>query len=142
MILLAATVALAACDSPVRDGLTFPSAPNSTVPLGTDFTLAPGESVVVNQDALQLTFVRVTGDSRCPVNALIQCVWAGSAVIALRVVSNAGTRELPLETQAGRDTVTIDSFLVRLVAVTPEPLTTDPIPPASYRTTMRITRRN
>lgn len=139
---LGALMALAACDSPVRDALTFPNAPNSTVPLGTDFTLAPGESVVVNQDALQLTFVRVTGDSRCPVNALIQCVWAGSAVIALRAVTNAGTRELPLETQATHDTVTVDGFLVRLVAVTPEPLTTDPIPPATYRATMRITRKN
>ena len=140
-ILLSAMLA-AACSSPARDVLTLPSAPNSTVPLGTDFTLAPGESVAVNQESLQLTFVRLTGDSRCPTNALIQCVWAGSAVIAVRANLNGGTRDFPLETYATRDTATVDGFLVRLVGVTPVPLTTDSIPPASYRATMRITRKN
>lgn len=140
VILLAATMTIAACNSPARDVLTLPSAPNSTVPLGTDFTLAPGESAAVNGESLQLTFVKVTGDSRCPAN--VQCVWAGSAVIAVRTASSVGTRELPLETLLARDTATVDGFLVRLVSVTPAPLTTDPIPPASYRATLRITRKN
>jgi len=140
VILLTAMLAIAACNSPARDVLTLPSAPNSTVPLGTDFTLAPGESAAVNGESLQLTFVKLTGDSRCPAN--VQCVWAGSAVIAVHTTSSVGTRDLPLETLVARDTATVDGFLVRLVSVTPAPLTTDPIPPASYRATMRITRKN
>src|SRR5262245_42620769 len=93
-------LAIAACNSPARDVLTLPSAPNSTVPLGTDFTLAPGESAAIDGQSMQLMFVKLTGDSRCPTNALIQCVWAGSAVIAVRTTSNGSTRDLPLETQA------------------------------------------
>ena len=142
VILLTATMTIAACNSPARDVLTLPSAPNSTVPLGTDFTLAPGESAAIDGQSMQLMFVKLNGDSRCPTNALIQCVWGGSAVIAVRTSSNAGTRDLPLETLVTRDTATVDGFLVRLVSVTPEPLTTDPIPPSSYRATMRITRKN
>ena len=142
VILLTAVLSIAACNSPARDVLTLPSAPNSTVPLGTDFTLAPGESAAIDGQSMQLTFVKLTGDSRCPTNALIQCVWAGSAVIAVRTTSSAATRDLPLETLVARDTATVDGFLVRLVSVTPAPLTTDPVPPASYRATMRITRKN
>ena len=142
VILLTAMLTAAACNSPARDVLTLPSAPNSTVPLGTDFTLAPGEFVAVNQESLQLTFVRLTGDSRCPTNALIQCVWAGSAIITARATTPGGTRDLNLETQANKDTATIDRLVVRLVSVAPARLTTDSIPPASYRATLRITRKN
>ena len=138
---LAVWLAIPACGSPARDVLTFPSAPASTVPLGTDFTLAPGESVVVNSGALTLTFVGVTNESRCPTNALIQCVWAGSARTALRASSSAGTRELALETLATKDTVTVEQFVVTLVAVTPAPVTTDPIPAAAYRGVFRLSRK-
>src|SRR6188472_4161830 len=79
MGLLAVTLSVAACNSPARDVLTIPSAQNSTVPLGTDFTLAPGDSAGIHGESRQLTFVKLTGDSRCPTN--VQCVWAGSAVI-------------------------------------------------------------
>ncbi len=139
--LLATLLAMSACGSSARDVLTLPTAPSSTVPMGTDFTLAPGESVIVNSGAVTLRFVGITSESRCPTNALILCVWAGSARIAIRATSSAGSRELPLETQVTKDTATVDQFVVRLVAVTPAPITTDPIPPASYRATFRLSRK-
>ncbi|MEQ1691824.1 MAG: hypothetical protein ABMA00_11085 [Gemmatimonas sp.] len=138
---LAVLLAVSACNSPARDVLNIPTAPASTVPMGTDFTLAPGESVVVNSDDLTLTFVGVTSESRCPTNALIQCIWAGSARISLRATSAAGTRDVGLETMATKDVETIDRFVVRLVAVTPAPITTDPIPAASYRATLRMSTK-
>ena len=139
---LVVLLAASACTSPARDLLTLPTAPASTVPMGTDFTLAPGESVLVNSGALTLTFVGVTSESRCPTSALIQCVWAGSARIALRATSSAGSRDISLETVANKDTDTIDHFVVQLVGVTPAPLTSDPIPAAAYRATLRVVRKN
>ncbi|MBL0171533.1 MAG: hypothetical protein IPP90_12515 [Gemmatimonadaceae bacterium] len=138
----AVLLAASACNSPARDVLTLPTAPASTVPLGTDFTLAPGESVVVNTGALTLTFVGVTSESRCPTNALIQCIWGGSVRIALRATSSAGSRDIPLETLTNKDTGTIDHFVVQLVAVTPAPVTLDPIPAGAYRATLRIVRKD
>jgi hypothetical protein len=135
-------VALSACGSPARDVLTLPTAPTSTVPMGTDFTLAPGESVVVNSGDLTLTFVTLTSDSRCPTNALIQCAWAGSAIIKILAQSASATREFPLETVNSRDTETVDRYVVYLVSVTPAPLTLDPIPRESYRATLRMVRKN
>ena len=135
-------LAVTACNSPARDVLTLPTAPTSTVPMGTDFTLAPGESVVVNSGEMTLTFVGLTSESRCPINALISCVWEGSATINVRARTESRTREFPLETVRTRDTETVDRYVVQLVAVTPAPLTLDPIPPASYRATLRMVRKN
>ncbi len=61
------------CGSRGGDEPDIPTAPTATVPLGADVTLAPGDSVVIGQASLTMTFVGVTGDSRCPTN--VQCVW-------------------------------------------------------------------
>ena len=135
-------VALGACGSPTRDVLTLPNAPTSTVALGTDFTLAPGESVLVDGAGTALTFVGVTGDSRCPSSELLQCVWAGSVQLAMRATTAAGVRVLPLETVAHRDTASVGEHLVTLRSVAPARLMFDSIPPASYRATLQITRKN
>ena len=107
--------------------------------MGTDVVLAPGEYVVVNPGGLRLMFTGVTSESRCPVNVLIQCIQAGSARIALRITSGVGTRDVAMETTTRSDTTTVERYVVRLVGVTPVPTTTDPIPAASYRTTLRVT---
>jgi hypothetical protein len=138
--LLTASI-LSACAGSARDVLTIPTAPDATVPLGVDFTLAPGESVIVNGSATTVTFVQVTGDSRCPNGPLIQCVWAGSAVLALRVQHGSASESAALETVPQRDVLTMDSYALRLVAVTPERTTLEPIPSGNYRATFRVTRR-
>mgnify|MGYP000346385682 CR=1 FL=1 len=132
---------LAACSGAERGTVAPLSAPTVTANLGTEVTLAPGESVLISSSGLQLTFNGVTTDSRCPTNALIQCIWAGSAQIALRVASSSGQRDLHIETAVPRDTVTVDRYLVRLVRVAPAPVTTERIPAASYRATLRIDRK-
>lgn len=122
--------------------LTLPNAPTSTVALGTDFTLAPGESVLVDGAGTVLTFLGVPGDSRCPTNALIQCVWAGSARVVLRAAGPSGVREVALESGLPTDTVSIGQTLVRLRLVTPARLTLDSIPAGSYRATLLVTRKD
>ena len=138
--LFAASV-LSACASANDPSLTLPASPNVAVQMGGDFTLAPGESVIANPGALTFAFTGVTDDSRCPTNALIQCVWAGSARVSLRVTGRNGSRDVTIETMPLRDTVTVDRFLVRLVTVAPAKLTTAPIPAASYRATLRVTTK-
>lgn len=140
-LVLVATLLASSCGSPGRDVLTLPTAPTSTVPIGSDFTLAPGESVVVNSGALTLTFVRVTNESRCPTQALIQCVWAGSAVIGMRSVAGSTTGDMTLETVANKNEKLIGNYLVQLVDVTPAPRTLDSIPAATYRAVLRVSRK-
>jgi len=58
---------------------------------GTPVALAAGESVTL-PDASTLTYVGVRSDSRCPPN--VQCIQAGSAVVAFR----HGSHDFTLET--------------------------------------------
>ncbi len=111
------------------------------VAAGQDITLAPGEAVVVAPGALSLTFVSVANESRCPVNATIQCVWGGTAAVALLATSPEGKRTLTIETQPGKDTIPIDRYQVQLVKLDPMPTTLDPIPQARYRATIRLRAR-
>lgn len=133
-------LAAASCGAPTRDGSDLPAAPNTTVPVGADFVLATGESAAADGGRLTVAFSGITSESRCPVNALIQCVWGGLARAGLRVTADAATRDVSLETLAPRDTATVGAYLLRLVEVNPVPTTTDPIAPSSYRVTLRVTR--
>ena len=59
-----------------------------TVPLNRDFTLAPGELIVIDETSIGIRFVRVTGDSRCPADAV--CVLGGDAIVRIEVHPNHG----------------------------------------------------
>ena len=50
-------------------------------PLNTPFTLEIGQSAVLTEPAVTITFTTVPHDSRCPVDAV--CIWEGDAVVAL-----------------------------------------------------------
>src|SRR5262245_30796253 len=56
-----------------------------TSPLDAEFTLAPGEGRRIEGESVAVTFVGVSGDSRCPADAI--CVWGGSATVKITVAS-------------------------------------------------------
>ena len=62
---MAACLAMAACGNKVGHGL------DERVPLGREFTLAPGQTAVVDDD-LRLTVKSVADDSRCPVDVHVR----------------------------------------------------------------------
>ena len=62
-----------------------------TVLLNEQFTLAPRETASIRDTSLRLEFMRVSGDSRCPGDAI--CVWAGDAIVHVREIGRASCRE-------------------------------------------------
>ena len=69
-------------------------APPQPIALGTPFVLQLGASAkLVNWS---LTFVRVVSDSRCPPK--VNCVWAGDAIVELRVTRDRVSRTIVLHT--------------------------------------------
>lgn len=127
LCLLAAT----ACDE------NAPTGP--TVPINQQFTLAPGDTAVIEDTGLRVQFVRVVSDSRCPGDAI--CVWAGDATVEVRVF-DAGTREYALHTgDSSRTTVTHGDVRITLRGVQPYPFASlPPIKPADYRVTLEAAR--
>ena len=71
--LLVCLLAATACDE-------SPTGP--TVTLDQQFTLAPGETASIDGRGARLRFEGVTGDSRCPVDAI--CIQGGDAVVKVQ----------------------------------------------------------
>jgi hypothetical protein len=107
------------------------------VPLDTGFTLSPGESRAIEGTTLTIRFNGVTGDSRCPADAV--CIQGGSAEVRITAASDASTRDLVLMTGDMRP-VQHGPFTIALVQLAPYPFSSRTIPPEDYRATLRVTR--
>ncbi|HEV8333467.1 MAG TPA: hypothetical protein VGQ22_18730 [Steroidobacteraceae bacterium] len=117
-------VALAACG---RGG--------AAATLDAPIQLAPGESAVFDAEHLQVKFVGIDSDSRCPSD--VACVWAGEVLVRLTLRKDGRTKELGIkETQ----TLPVNGYSVTVLQVLPARKSSQPIPPADYRVTLKLTR--
>ena len=125
--LLAAT----ACDESSSTG--------PTVSVDARFTLAPGETASVQGRGVKLRFESVTGDSRCPGDAV--CITGGDAVVKVTATGDGNSLSLELHTgDSSRASVTYGSVKVTLVELTPYPFSSLPaIKPGDYRATLIVT---
>jgi len=109
-----------------------------SVPLNTDFELAPGSSAFIEAAAVAIRFNRVIGDSRCPGDAI--CVQGGDAIVHLTVTSTRGSRDHELHT-GSMAPVTHDDLTISLVQLAPYPFgSRGPIQPHEYRATLTVAR--
>ena len=88
-----------------------------TGPFNKEVTLAQGKSASV-VDGVSVRFVAVSGDSRCPADAL--CIQGGDAVVKLQVTSANDTREVELHT-GNMQPVTSGNLTVELLQLMPYP---------------------
>ena len=127
LCLLAAT----ACDE-------SPTGP--TVSLDARFTLAPGDTASVQGRGIRLRFEGVTGDSRCPADAI--CIQGGDAVVKVVASGDGGSLTLDLHTgDSSRASVTYGSVKVTLVELQPYPFSSRTIAPGDYRATLVVSVR-
>ena len=120
---------LAGCKNPI----------GATVPLNEEFTLAPKSVAVAGDDGLRVEFLRVTGDSRCPADAV--CIQGGDAVVHVRAKDARGSADLELHTgDASKAAATYQSYTVTLVDLRPFPFSGRTIPQDDYRATLKVTR--
>lgn len=109
-----------------------------TVPLNERFTLAPGQSATIEGVGLTLEFRGVTGDSRCPGDAV--CIQGGDAIVHVRVRDSAQT-DYELHTgDSSRAAVSHRQARIALVELQPYPFSSRPIAPGDYRATLSVTR--
>ena len=115
------------------------SAAGPTVALNQRFTLAPGEVAAVSNTDLRFQFVRVTGDSRCPADAI--CIQGGDALVQIRASDGSSSTLLGLHTgdssQAAAD---FGGARIALVELQPYPFSSRTIEQEEYRATLTVTR--
>ncbi|MDH5234550.1 MAG: hypothetical protein OEW77_06280 [Gemmatimonadota bacterium] len=123
--------ALAGCGGPTQV--------MGSVRFGEPFELKVGQSVVLGERQETLRFLAVLEDSRCPTDALIQCVWAGRVRLRVAVAPLSGD-ELPLELHLGDEPSSAVFGDLRLELLDVKPAARlDLIPTGEYRATFRIT---
>lgn len=127
LVPLLLTVALAACRS------AGAPAPHEAA-LNQDIRLAPGERALFGPQKLDVEFVRVVEDSRCPTD--VTCVWAGEVKVQLSTRIDAGAA-VQHEITAGQY-ATVGELRLIVVQVQPERISTHKISPEEYRVTLKV----
>jgi hypothetical protein len=110
------------------------------VPLGREFTLAVGQSVLVGTTGLRVSVAGVASDSRCPTS--VQCVWEGDATVTVAVIDAAtgpGSYALHTSDRFPREAMH-QSYKVTLVRLAPVPSSATPLAPSDYRVTLLVAR--
>ena len=94
---------------------------------GATVTLGFEESAMFD-DRLELQFVGVLEDTRCPSD--VDCVWAGEVKVRLAIRIDAG-KATSQDVIAGQS-VSADSYRITVIEVGPEPVSDRKIAPADY----------
>jgi hypothetical protein len=113
-----------------------PAAPSG--PVDEQVTLAPGQSAAVPNTTFQLRFVGVSGDSRCPADAL--CIQGGDAIVQIDVLPAAGSSTRYELHTGNNQPARHGSYVISLVELSPYPFSSRPISPGDYRATLRVRR--
>jgi hypothetical protein len=102
------------------------------------FSLSVGAWARVGDSSLLVGFDAVGSDSRCPRGA--QCVWAGDATVLAWLRAGAGPKvEMQLHTGAGlQQAAQALGHELRLLQLTPEPVSGSPISPGGYRAQLTL----
>jgi hypothetical protein len=114
------------------------ASPIAPAPLSREITLAPGQTATVGGAAIAVRFEGVSGDSRCPADAL--CILGGDAAVRIQVVPATGTAQAYTLHTGDMRPVTHGDLTIALVQLAPYPFSATPIDPADYRATLRVTR--
>jgi len=125
------------CASPTAPDLERLAARHSD--LGEPFQLRVGEQAVIEGVDLDVRFLDLENESRCPSNALILCIWEGDAAIVVETSSN-GTNVLQhvLHTNLEPKSVTLGSVRLTLQRLDPYPQDVTPIPLDQYLATFVV----
>lgn len=110
--------------------------------LGREFKLRAQHQVMLHGESLQIKFVAVKEDSRCPAD--VQCVWAGNAAVQVEVgIRGRGKRSLVLNTN-NRPSLDGENqyrgYKFKLVDLNPYPRSSQNIAPRDYVVTLLVSK--
>ncbi|MGW6331351.1 hypothetical protein [Nocardia rhamnosiphila] len=106
--------------------------------LGTEFTLAPGETARLDGDRLTVTFGEVPADSRCPAGAA--CVWEGDATVLTEVTVGERRSRHELHTSPRFATeAAVGGYRIELVTLRPSRPASGMVPGGDYRVDLLVT---
>jgi len=108
--------------------------------LNVSFTLAPGQTVTIDSEKMDIKFVGVTQDNRCPAD--VECIVAGQVSCAVEITKNNILNQITLTDSAGSGASTGQDFQNYLIlfSVTPSPVVGKAIAAGDYRLTLNVSQ--
>ena len=134
-----AVCALQGCGGATANEDAGSAALNNVPPLPATISIAKGATADVPSANLRIRFDSVTAESRCPTD--VQCIQAGSVTVALTITNLSGVMSaqlLSLSTISGKDSSTGYGQPIRLVSVSPAPVSTAQTPQSAYRIELKV----
>lgn len=102
------------------------------------FSLKIGESMSLKAAGLELRFLDVPRDSRCPLD--VSCFVAGEAQVVIQAVTEESSSELVFKLPPkGSDSLAFEGFRVTVKALEPQTEETRPIAAADFVATLVVT---
>lgn len=129
--LLALAAGAAACGGPTAHEPALVEVAN-----GDTVTVRMSAGTTAQVDGIEIVFVDVTEDSRCPTD--VQCVWEGNGRITLRLTAGAETRTVSLNTATEPLSVAFAGRTFRIGDLEPLPRTDREIPQRDYRVLLAL----
>lgn len=113
-----------------------PTQPDSTV-FPVTLSLKAGQTSAAG--GLGVTFVGVTNDWRCPINAL--CISSGDAYLKFVLAANNDLADYQLQVEhPDYRRTTYRGYTLEVQSLEPYPYTVNPIKPEDYKVTVKVTR--
>ena len=106
------------------------------VSLNQEFELLVGETARVTGTGQLVRFEAVPADSRCPTD--VTCVWAGNALVRVRVQGQETDSLLELNTTLEPKTGRVGEVRVELRGLEPAPRSTEPPAERRYRARLLV----
>ncbi|MBL8080554.1 MAG: hypothetical protein JNM55_21465 [Anaerolineales bacterium] len=136
---------LSACQAEVPESVTAKTA--------SEFSLFEGQTAEVSDAGITITFVSLSGDSRCPLGK--ECAMSGPVTLSLAIRDQGGTQTTEvlqtftdilglapdMEFEGIKDRTTVDRYLVKIISVLPYPESnTFSIGEPDYQITLKVTK--
>jgi len=140
LIVLFVVLFVYAVDNPPYNAPKFVSWKISySAPLGKEVSLKIGRALVVESENLEIKFLGMTSDSRCPKGT--DCVWAGQVIVMVNVWKageNLGEFELIDTNGGGLSPTQVDNYEIFLLKVEPYPEVNKTINTKDYSITIKV----
>jgi hypothetical protein len=106
--------------------------------LDSQFTLSPGQSARISSESMDIKFIGVTADSRCPKG--VECIWAGEVTCDIEITKDGVKDIVQLKTVAPTDSSWGNTFQKYwlLFDVTPYPEAGKTIDKSEYRLLLTV----
>lgn len=107
--------------------------------LGVPFQLRVNQTATLSSENLQIKFLNVTGDSRCPIDVV--CFWAGEVTIEVNIRRNGQNLGNFSLSSLGNSEIIVDRYSIRFTnVISGQVLLNRPIEISGYVVTLVVSR--